>query len=81
MPTAPPVGLAILQEEEAVNVDPTKFVAKKSKAAAKKGAGNSQWDILKMSSIPESEIAQVGGAQAWVGRQPGQPRHPGRRTS
>ena len=39
--------------------DPTKFVAKKSKAAAKKGAGSTQWDILKMSGIPEGDIPQV----------------------
>ena len=36
--------------------DPTKFSGKKSKAIAKKGAGNTQWDILKLSGIPESEI-------------------------
>jgi len=36
--------------------DPTKFSGKKSKAVAKKGAGNTQWDILKLSGIPESEI-------------------------
>lgn len=39
--------------------DPTKFGGKKSKAAAKKGVGSTQWDILKMSGIPEDEIAQV----------------------
>lgn len=108
-------------QEDGASVDPTKFVAKKSKAAAKKGVGNTQvgeggagvflsaclapsrrctvacsnrraccgavaarepgarhagcaaptapllaarpvqWDILKMSGIPEEEIAQVGG--------------------
>ena len=53
--------------------DPTKFGGKKSKAAAKKGAGNTQWDILKMSGIPQEEIAQVGhnvlcaGCWWWVG--------------
>ena len=36
--------------------DPTKFSGKKSKAVAKKGAGNTQWDILKLSGILESEI-------------------------
>ena len=36
--------------------DPTKFSGKKSKATAKKGAGNTQWDILKLSGIPEAEI-------------------------
>jgi leucyl-tRNA synthetase len=47
-------------------VDPTKFVAKKSKAAAKKGVGNTQWDILKMSGIPESEIAQFADSGHWL---------------
>ena len=36
--------------------DPTKFSGKKSKATAKKGAGSTQWDILKLSGIPEAEI-------------------------
>lgn len=39
-----------------MKIDPTKFVAKKSKAVAKKGAGATQWDILKLSGIPENEI-------------------------
>jgi leucyl-tRNA synthetase len=36
--------------------DPTVFKATKGKAAAKKGKGATQWDILKSSGIPESEI-------------------------
>ena len=40
----------------AAPVDPTKFKATKSKAAAKKGKGATQWDILKHSGIPEDEI-------------------------
>ena len=42
----------VLQEEDTSSADPTKFVAKKSKAAAKKGVGNTQvrrrrrWDSL-----------------------------------
>lgn len=36
--------------------DPTKFSGKKSKAAAKKGPGATQWQILTQSGIPESEI-------------------------
>lgn len=36
--------------------DPTKFSGKKSKAAAKKGPGATQWQILKQSGIPEGEI-------------------------
>ncbi len=37
-------------------MDPTKFVAKKGKAAAKKGVGATQWEILKLSGIPEEDI-------------------------
>ena len=36
--------------------DPAKFKATKGKAAAKKGAGVTQWDILKNSGIPEDDI-------------------------
>lgn len=37
--------------------DPTKnFSGKKSKAAAKQGTATTQWDILKSTGIPESEI-------------------------
>ena len=36
--------------------DPSKFSGKKSKAVAKQGGGNTQWAILKLSGIPESEI-------------------------
>lgn len=39
-----------------VEVKPGQFVAKKSKAAAKKGPGSTQWAILKMSGIPEEDI-------------------------
>jgi leucyl-tRNA synthetase len=39
-----------------VKSDPTKFGGKKSKAAAKKGAGATQWQILKQSGIPEEDI-------------------------
>lgn len=40
--------------------DPTKFTGKKSKAAAKTGPGSTQWEIMRMSGIPEDEIPQVG---------------------
>ncbi|GAB4822876.1 hypothetical protein N2152v2_009922 [Parachlorella kessleri] len=46
--------------------DPTKFGGKKSKAAAKKGAGNTQWDILKMSGIPQEEIPQFAESAHWL---------------
>lgn len=36
--------------------DPAKFSGKKSKAVAKQGGGATQWAILKLSGIPESEI-------------------------
>jgi len=36
--------------------DPTKFSGKKSKAAAKKGTGATQWGILEHSGIPASDI-------------------------
>ncbi|GFH30268.1 leucine-tRNA ligase, cytoplasmic, partial [Haematococcus lacustris] len=36
--------------------DPAKFAGKKSKAAAKKGPGATQWGILRLSGIPEEEI-------------------------
>ena len=35
-------ALPIILQEDAGSVDPTKFVAKKSKAVAKKGLGNTQ---------------------------------------
>jgi len=47
-------------------VDPTKFVAKKSKAAAKKGTAATQWEILKMSGIPESDIPQFADPLHWL---------------
>jgi hypothetical protein len=46
-----------LEAAQAADKDPAKFSGKKSKAAAKKGAGSTQWEILKMSGIPESEIS------------------------
>lgn len=54
------------QEQDLANADPTKFVAKKSKAAAKKGVGNTQWDILKMSDIPEEDIPQFANPLHWL---------------
>lgn len=51
--------------------DPAKFVGKKSKAAAKKGPGATQWGILKLSGIPEDEIPKfrwVWGKLGMVGQ-------------
>lgn len=42
--------------DAAAAADPTKFKATKGKAAAKKGKGVTQWDILKNSGIPEADI-------------------------
>ena len=50
-PEAPPPATA-----GAAPPDPTKFKATKGKAAAKKGKGVTQWDILASSGIPEDEI-------------------------
>lgn len=41
---------------QAGKADPTKFSGKKSKAAAKKGPGATQWQILRQSGIPEADI-------------------------
>ncbi|GHP08052.1 hypothetical protein PPROV_000679400 [Pycnococcus provasolii] len=46
--------------------DPTKFKAKKSKAAAKKGKGAYQWQILQSSGIPDSEIPKFADANYWL---------------
>lgn len=53
-------------EADTAKVDPTKFVAKKSKALAKKGKGASQWEILKMSGIPEDEIPKFADPLYWL---------------
>lgn len=46
-----------------VKADPTKFSGKKSKAAAKKGPGSYQYEILQKSGIPEADIPQFRYAQ------------------
>eukprot|EP00899_Mesostigma_viride_P015955 jgi/Mesvir1/24360/Mv11033-RA.2 len=46
--------------------DPSKFVGKKSKAAAKKGVGSSQYNIMKMSDIPVNEIASFQDPYHWL---------------
>lgn len=51
---------------EDFKADPTKFVAKKSKALAKKGRGTSQWEILKMSGISEDEIPKFADSLHWL---------------
>lgn len=54
------------QEEEESKTDPTKFGAKKSKAAAKTGIENTQWEILKMSGIPEDDIPAFANPSHWL---------------
>lgn len=49
-----------------VKADPTKFSGKKSKAASKKGAGATQWQILKFSGIPEEEIPSFRRSDHWL---------------
>lgn len=46
--------------------DPSKFVGKKSKAAAKKGAGASQWEIMELSGIDAAEIPAFRDAAHWL---------------
>ncbi|KXZ46771.1 hypothetical protein GPECTOR_41g736 [Gonium pectorale] len=46
--------------------DPTKFSGKKSKAAAKKGTGTTQWQILKLSGIPEDQIPDFRNSAHWL---------------
>jgi leucyl-tRNA synthetase len=43
-----------------------KFTSKKSKANAKKGTGATQWEILKMSGIPEDEIPKFSDSLYWL---------------
>ncbi|KAL4854122.1 Leucine--tRNA ligase [Chlorella vulgaris] len=54
------------EQEDVGGADPTKFVAKKSKAAAKKGVGNTQWDILLMSGIPAEQIPKFADPAHWL---------------
>eukprot|EP01119_Soliformovum_irregulare_P010084 TRINITY_DN2463_c0_g1_i1.p1 TRINITY_DN2463_c0_g1~~TRINITY_DN2463_c0_g1_i1.p1 ORF type:complete len:1089 (+),score=389.86 TRINITY_DN2463_c0_g1_i1:222-3269(+) len=46
--------------------DPTKFVAKKSKAAAKTGNATYQWEILTSIGIPQEEIPRFADASYWL---------------
>ncbi|BDA46666.1 Leucine-tRNA ligase, cytoplasmic [Coccomyxa sp. Obi] len=56
----------VVEEEAAAPKDPTKFAGKKSKATAKKGAGSTQWDILRSSGIPEAELPQFRHTDHWL---------------
>ncbi|KAK9469425.1 hypothetical protein V1512DRAFT_231898 [Lipomyces arxii] len=50
----------------AVKTDPTKFTAKKSKAAAKKGRGKYQFEIMLQLGIPRSDVKQFADPQHWL---------------
>ncbi|KAK9826880.1 hypothetical protein WJX81_003148 [Elliptochloris bilobata] len=50
----------------AAEKDPAKFSGKKSKAAAKKGTGSTQWDILIRSGIPEAEVPNCRDPMHWL---------------
>ncbi|GBF91225.1 hypothetical protein Rsub_03545 [Raphidocelis subcapitata] len=53
-------------EADAAKSDPTKFSGKKSKAAAKKGVGATQWQILKQSGIAEADIPAFRDPAHWL---------------
>eukprot|EP00195_Chlamydomonas_chlamydogama_P014672 CAMPEP_0202900896 /NCGR_PEP_ID=MMETSP1392-20130828/12094_1 /ASSEMBLY_ACC=CAM_ASM_000868 /TAXON_ID=225041 /ORGANISM="Chlamydomonas chlamydogama, Strain SAG 11-48b" /LENGTH=1103 /DNA_ID=CAMNT_0049587353 /DNA_START=121 /DNA_END=3432 /DNA_ORIENTATION=- len=46
--------------------DPTKFAGKKSKAAAKKGPGAYQYEILQLNGIPDDEIPRFRTTDHWL---------------
>ena len=46
--------------------DPTKFVAKKSKATAKKGTQSTQWGIMQASGIADEEIPNFAESMHWL---------------
>ena len=50
----------------AAEKDPSKFSGKKSKAAAKKGAGATQWEIMKLSGIAEEDIPAFKDPAHWL---------------
>ena len=50
----------------AAEKDPSKFSGKKSKAAAKKGTGATQWEIMKLSGIAEADIPAFKDPAHWL---------------
>ena len=50
----------------AAEKDPSNFSGKKSKAAAKKGTGATQWEIMRLSGIPEDEIPAFKDPAHWL---------------
>lgn len=56
----------VQEDDSGAKIDPTKFSAGKSKVAAKKGKGATQWEILKFSGIPEEEIPKFADPLHWL---------------
>lgn len=50
----------------AAEKDPSKFSGKKSKAAAKKGTGATQWEIMRLSGIAEADIPAFKDPAHWL---------------
>ncbi|AMD21140.1 HEL141Cp [Eremothecium sinecaudum] len=55
-----------VKEEKPDSEDVTKFKAKKSKAAAKKGSGKYQFEIMLQLGIPREEVIKFADAQYWL---------------
>ena len=55
-----------LEKEEKEFKDPTKFAAKKSKAAAKTGKQATQWGIMQASGISDEEIPSFADSMHWL---------------
>jgi leucyl-tRNA synthetase len=54
----------------AADRDPAKFAGKKSKAAAKTGAGASQWEIMRLSGLADEEISAFRDPAHWLAHFP-----------
>ena len=54
------------KEQMEKDKDPTKFAAKKSKAAAKTGKQATQWGIMQASGIPDEEIPSFADSMHWL---------------
>ncbi|KAK9480881.1 hypothetical protein V1514DRAFT_361632 [Lipomyces japonicus] len=55
-----------VQQQPKEKTDPTKFTAKKSKAAAKKGRGKYQFEIMLQLNIPRQEVKKFADPQYWL---------------
>ena len=54
------------KEQMEKDKDPTKFAAKKSKAAAKTGKQATQWGIMQASGIADEEIPFFADSMHWL---------------